>query len=60
MQNKLTIAEVDCEENKGLCSAEGITGFPMLWYYKNGVKTEYTGGRKIEQLKTFTEKASAP
>jgi thioredoxin domain-containing protein 5 len=60
MQNRLTIAEVDCDAHKALCTAEGISGFPMLWYYNNGVKTEYTGGRKIDALKAFTDKAAQP
>lgn len=32
----------------------------MLAYYSDGSKTEYLGGRKIDQLKSFAEKASEP
>ena len=62
MKNKLNIAEVDCEAHSGLCRQEGITGYPMLYYYggKNAGKTEYTGARKLEQLKAFSEKVSGP
>ncbi|KII96123.1 hypothetical protein PLICRDRAFT_49017 [Plicaturopsis crispa FD-325 SS-3] len=60
MQNKLTIAEVNCDDYSSACKSEGIQGFPMLSYYSNGVKTEYTGSRKLDQLKAFTEKATAP
>ncbi|KAI0759740.1 thioredoxin-domain-containing protein [Trametes elegans] len=61
MQHKLTVAEVNCEEHKGLCSKEGVTGYPMLFYYGGkGAKTEYTGGRKLEQLKAFANKVSGP
>ncbi|KAJ7593435.1 protein disulfide isomerase [Mycena floridula] len=59
LQNKLTIAEVDCEEHKALCVAEGVPGYPTLFYYTAGSKTEYNGGRKLDQLKAFAEKASA-
>jgi hypothetical protein len=31
----------------------------MLVYYANGVKSEYTGGRKFDLLKEFTEKAAS-
>ena len=62
MQHKLNIAEVNCEAHSALCKKEGVTGYPMLFYYggKNAGKTEYTGGRKIEQLKAFAEKVSGP
>lgn len=61
MQHKLTIAEVDCEEQPALCKREGVTGYPMLFYYSAaGTKTEYTGGRKFEQLKAFADKANSP
>ncbi|KZP14103.1 thioredoxin-domain-containing protein [Athelia psychrophila] len=60
LQNRLTIAEVDCEEQKALCSEQGVTGFPMLVYYSNGATSEYTSSRKLDKLKEFTEKASIP
>ncbi|OSD01995.1 thioredoxin-domain-containing protein [Trametes coccinea BRFM310] len=61
MKNKLNIAEVNCEEHNALCRQEGVTGYPMLFYYGGkGTKTEYTGGRKLEQLKAFAEKVSGP
>ncbi|RPD62164.1 thioredoxin-domain-containing protein [Lentinus tigrinus ALCF2SS1-7] len=62
MQNKLNIAEVDCEAHSALCKKEGITGYPMLHYYggKGAGQTEYTGGRKIEQLQAFAEKVAGP
>lgn len=62
MRGKLTIAEVNCEEHGGLCKEQGITGYPMLFYYPNGrsTKMEYSGGRKLDQLITFSEKVSGP
>ncbi|KAI0951633.1 hypothetical protein AcV7_007680 [Taiwanofungus camphoratus] len=62
MQNKLTIAEVNCEEHGSLCRSEGVAGYPMLFYYagNGGGKTEYTSGRKLEQLEAFAEKVSGP
>ena len=59
MQYKLNIAEVNCEAHSALCKSQGITGYPMLQYYGGkGTKTEYTGGRKLEQLLAFAEKVS--
>lgn len=59
LQNKLTIAEVNCEDHGALCKSQGIQGYPTLIYYTEGVKTEYNGGRKLDLLKSFAEKASA-
>ncbi|KAH9927854.1 thioredoxin-domain-containing protein [Amylocystis lapponica] len=62
MQHKLTIAEVNCEEHSSVCRNEGISGYPMLSYYagKGAGKTEYTSGRKLDQLRAFAEKVSGP
>lgn len=62
MRGKLTIAEVNCEEQGALCRSQGVTGYPMLYYYPSGkdTKMEYTGGRKLEQLIAFAEKLSGP
>ncbi|KAK0490375.1 protein disulfide isomerase [Armillaria novae-zelandiae] len=61
MQNQLTIAEVNCEDHKALCTSQEIPGYPSLMYYSvTGTKNEYTSGRKLEQLAAFAEKASAP
>ncbi|TFY83254.1 hypothetical protein EWM64_g755 [Hericium alpestre] len=61
LQNKVTVAEVDCEEHKALCKVQGITGFPMLFFYTTGdSKTEYTGSRKLEAMKKWVENAVKP
>jgi thioredoxin domain-containing protein 5 len=61
MKNQLTIAEVNCEDHNALCRAEDVQGYPMLFYYgDDGVKSEYTGGRKLEQLQGFVEKVLKP
>ena len=60
MKNKLTIAEVNCEDNTSLCKSLSIEGYPTLIFFdSNGVRTEYRGGRKLDQLKAFAEKAAA-
>lgn len=60
MQHKLNVAEVDCEQHKALCTSQGVTAFPMMFYYAHGAKTEYTGGRSYDQLIAFADKASNP
>ncbi|KAF8655196.1 hypothetical protein AX16_003228 [Volvariella volvacea WC 439] len=60
MQNQLTIAEVNCDDNSSLCGSQGVQGYPTLKFYApGGVVSEYSGGRKLEQLKAFAEKASS-
>jgi len=60
MQNQLTIAEVDCEAHKSLCKTQSIEGFPTLVFFNRGARSDYNGGRKLEQLTKFAEKASGP
>ena len=61
LQHTVSIAEVNCEDHKSLCSTEGVTGFPMLFFYpSSGKKTEYTGNRKLEAMKAWVERAMKP
>ncbi|KAF8451098.1 thioredoxin-like protein [Boletus edulis BED1] len=60
MQHTLNVAEVDCDQQKALCASQGVTGFPMMFFYAHGTKTEYTGGRSYDQLISFADKASNP
>ena len=55
------MAEVNCDDYKALCTQEGVTGFPMLFYYPaEGEKTEYTGNRKLEPMRAWAERATKP
>ena len=64
MRNRLTIAEVNCDEHSSLCKEQDVPGYPSLFFYTGGGnamhKTDYTGGRKVEQLRQFAEMAVAP
>jgi thioredoxin domain-containing protein 5 len=60
MQFKIDIAEVNCDENAALCRSQHIQGYPTLAFFSSGDKSEYTGGRKIEQLVDFADEVSAP
>ncbi|KAJ7154694.1 protein disulfide isomerase [Mycena filopes] len=60
MAGKVTVAEVNCEAHEKFCKSQDVAGYPTLVYYPpGGPKAEYTMGRKLEQLKSFAEKASA-
>jgi len=61
LQHTASVAEVNCEEHKSLCSTEGVTGYPMLFFYpSSGKKTEYTGNRRLEAMKAWVERAMKP
>ncbi|KIL63362.1 hypothetical protein M378DRAFT_164675 [Amanita muscaria Koide BX008] len=61
---RVTIAEVNCEEERALCRQYKVDGYPTLMFLrkegKDETKTDYKSGRKLEQLVSFVEKASAP
>ena len=60
MQNTLTIAEVNCDEHTALCKSNGIQGYPALIFLtSDGLRSQYNGGRKLEQLASFVKKASS-
>ncbi|KAI5119626.1 hypothetical protein M0805_007890 [Coniferiporia weirii] len=65
LRHKLNIAEVNCDNHKDLCKSQGVLGYPSLFFYSSGSgsgthKSEYTGGRKLEQLERFAGMAVAP
>ncbi|KAF8632392.1 hypothetical protein AX17_004833 [Amanita inopinata Kibby_2008] len=56
-----TIAEVNCDEHGALCKRFEVQGYPTLIFFgANGARTDYNNGRKLDQLVSFVEKASAP
>ena len=60
MKDKLNIAEVDCEDHSSICKAHNVQGYPTLVYVTSGgIKSEYNGGRQLDQLKSFAEKAAS-
>ncbi|TFK28589.1 protein disulfide isomerase [Coprinopsis marcescibilis] len=59
LQGRVQIAEVNCDDESALCKTQNIQGYPTLVYFSGDARSEYAGGRKLEQLQTFAEKASA-
>ncbi|GJJ07807.1 hypothetical protein Clacol_002012 [Clathrus columnatus] len=60
MKGRVTVAEVNCDEQKALCKMQGIKGYPTIFFYQHGRTTEFSGGRKLEALKSFADAALAP
>jgi len=54
------IAKVDATENKVLAEKHGIKGFPTLFFFRNGVKSEYNGGRVENEIVNWILKKVGP
>jgi len=54
---EVTIAKVDCTEQTALCSAQDVTGYPTLKFFKDGFEKEdgvkYRGNRDMAALEKF-------
>ncbi|TFK35039.1 thioredoxin-like protein [Crucibulum laeve] len=62
MQNKVTIAAVNCDKEADLCKAQGIEEYPTIMYYKKGSSSgsQYTSGVSSPALKLFIVFATIP
>lgn len=49
------VAEVDCTVEKETATAMGIKGFPTLKFFENGVPTDISGPRTIQNWVEFVE-----
>ena len=55
VNEKVTIAKVDCTEAKALCNAQEVTGYPTLKFFKIASE-EFMGQRDITSLMKFINK----
>jgi len=57
VDSEVTIAKVDCTVATALCSAQDVTGYPTLKFFKNGAEKEdgvkYRGNRDAAALEKF-------
>ena len=57
VEKEVTIAKVDCTEATALCSAQDVTGYPTLKFFKNGAEKDdgvkYRGNRDLASLEKF-------
>ncbi|KAJ8599132.1 hypothetical protein CTAYLR_006364 [Chrysophaeum taylorii] len=49
------IGDVDCTEEKDVCSEQGVSGYPTIKYWVDGEAKSYNGGRSIDQFKKHVE-----
>merc|ERR1719211_609464 len=57
VESEVTIAKVDCTVATALCSAQDVTGYPTLKFFKNGAEKDdgvkYRGNRDAAALEKF-------
>jgi thioredoxin domain-containing protein 5 len=57
VDSEVTIAKVDCTTATALCSAQDVTGYPTLKFFKSGAEKEdgvkYRGNRDAASLEKF-------
>lgn len=56
----IRIAKIDATENKESATKYGVTGFPSLKFFTNGVASEYTGGRTEETIVSWMVRKTGP
>ena len=56
----LFIAKVDATVSSELASKYGVRGYPTLFFFKAGVKLEYSGGRTEKDIVNWVIKHSGP
>ncbi|KAH0587068.1 Thioredoxin domain-containing protein 5 [Termitomyces sp. J132] len=60
MKGKLNIVQVNCDDHSAICKAHNVQGYPTLVYISSGgIRSEYNGGRKLDELRNFAEKAAS-
>jgi protein disulfide-isomerase len=59
MRGNLNIGEVNCDEQKAICKAAGVRGYPTMLLYRGNERTEYDGMRGIGDLLSYAEKVAA-
>jgi protein disulfide-isomerase A6 len=57
---KVTVAEVNCDEDKPLCGRFSVNGYPTLKFFPSqSIKpTDYKGSRTADEIATFIEQNS--
>jgi len=55
--SSVLIADVDCTSDGGkpVCNDNGVSGYPTIKYWVDGVEEKYQGGRDYSALKKFVE-----
>jgi len=49
-KGNVVVGDVDCTVHQGLCSQNGVQGYPTVKYYQGGSWKDYQGGRDYNSL----------
>lgn len=61
LDGKFVLAEVNCDEEKELCSKHGVQGYPTLQIFRKGEKSQdYEGGRSADDIVKYMTANSGP
>ncbi|KAJ3396352.1 protein disulfide-isomerase precursor [Chytriomyces hyalinus] len=58
--DNIKIAKVDCTVEKDTCSEVGVSGYPTLKVFRNGVAADYKGERKAPSIVSTMKKQALP
>jgi len=56
----IPLASVDCIANSGTCSKHGVSGYPTMKIFRNGVASDYGGPREADGIVSFLRKQAGP
>jgi protein disulfide-isomerase-like protein len=61
LAKEVSVAKVDCTVETGVCSKEGVEGYPTLIFYDNaGRGSRYEGSRSPEAMRLFARRMAGP
>lgn len=52
-EDNIVVGSVNCDDNKDLCSDNGVQGFPTLLFFSGSESTKFEGGRSLDDLVKF-------
>ncbi|KAG0565399.1 hypothetical protein KC19_8G187000 [Ceratodon purpureus] len=59
-EKDVVLAKVDAVEHMDFAADEGVEGYPTLYFYADGVKKPYTGGRSSDEIISWVERRIGP
>ncbi|KAK0532125.1 hypothetical protein OC834_002721 [Tilletia horrida] len=59
LKGRVNVVEVNCEKYADVCRRYSVTQYPTLKMFNEGEVTEYLGGRNLEAMRSWAQKAGA-